>query len=71
MDKKYDSESLHRKIRGYIGADSVIPVRIWQGRIRSGTHRQEMYTNFDKNGIASEARSKQPSQLPKGNSEKN
>ncbi len=47
MDKGYDAETLHRQIREELGADSVIPVRTWQGRIRSGTYRQEMYANFD------------------------
>jgi hypothetical protein len=48
MDKGYDAETLHRQVREEIGADSIIPVRTWQGRIRSGTYRQEMYPNFDK-----------------------
>ena len=48
MDKGYDAETLHRQIREEIGADSVIPVRTWQGRIRSGIYRQEMYADFDK-----------------------
>ncbi|SDK37207.1 Transposase DDE domain-containing protein, partial [Methanoculleus thermophilus] len=47
MDKGYDAETLHRQIREELGADSVIPVRTWQGRIRSGTYRQEMYANVD------------------------
>lgn len=47
MDKGYGSENLHRQIREELGADSGTPVRTWQGRIRSGTYRQEMYSNFD------------------------
>jgi len=47
MDRGYDAEHLHRQIREEIGAESVIPVRTWKGRIRSGRYRQEMYTNFD------------------------
>jgi hypothetical protein len=47
MDKGYDSKALHRRIREELGADLVIPVRTWQGKIRSGTYRQEMYANFD------------------------
>jgi len=39
MDKGYDAEPLHRQIREEMGADSVIPVRTWQGRIRSGIYR--------------------------------
>ncbi|MBP2132706.1 hypothetical protein J2128_000627 [Methanomicrobium sp. W14] len=29
MDKGYDAERIHEYIRGYIGADSQIPVRKW------------------------------------------
>ncbi|ACL17585.1 IS5-like element ISMepa1 family transposase [Methanosphaerula palustris] len=47
MDKGYDSEKLHRQIREEMGADSVIPVRTWKGKIYSGKYRQEMYNNFD------------------------
>ncbi len=47
MDKGYDSEDLHRRIREEIGADSVIPVRTWQGKIQSGKYRQEMFAAFD------------------------
>lgn len=47
MDKGYDSEELHRQIREEIGADSVIPVRKWKGKISSGKYRREMYANFD------------------------
>jgi hypothetical protein len=47
MDKGYDAERLHRQIQEEIGADSVIPVRTWKGRVRSGIYRQEMYTDFD------------------------
>nr|WP_246269975.1 IS5 family transposase [Methanofollis tationis] len=47
MDKGYDSEELHRQIREEIGADSVIPVRTWKGKIYSGKYRQEMYASFD------------------------
>ncbi len=48
MDKGYDAETLHRQIREELGADSVIPVRTWQGRIWSGAYRREIYANFDK-----------------------
>ena len=47
MDRGYDSETLHRQIREEIGANSVIPVRKWKGRIHSGKYRREMFTNFD------------------------
>lgn len=47
MDKGYDSENLHRQIREEMGADSVIPVRTWKGKIYSGKYRQAMYNNFD------------------------
>jgi transposase len=47
MDKGYDAEHLHRQIREEIGADSVIPVRTWQGKILSGKYRQEMFVDFD------------------------
>ncbi|ACL17147.1 IS5 family transposase [Methanosphaerula palustris] len=47
MDKGYDSENLHRQIREEMGADSVIPVRTWKGKIYSGKYREEMYNNFD------------------------
>jgi hypothetical protein len=47
MDKGYDAERLHRQIQEDMGADSVIPARTWQGRIRSGIYRQEMHTNID------------------------
>jgi hypothetical protein len=48
MDKGYDAESLHRQILEKIGADLVIPVRTWQGKIYSEVYRQAMHTNFDK-----------------------
>jgi hypothetical protein len=60
MDKGYDAETLHRQIREEMGADSVIPVRTWQGRIRSRTYRQEIYANFDKERYQNETRSKRP-----------
>ena len=48
MDKKYDSESLHQR-----SGDISVRIRWFQSEFgregsRSGTHRQEMYTNFDK-----------------------
>jgi len=46
-DNGYDAEPLHRQIREEVGADSVIPVRTWQGRIQSGVYREEMHSNFD------------------------
>ena len=48
MDRGYDSETLHQKIREEIGAYSLIPVRKWKGRIYSGHYRQEMFDRFDR-----------------------
>lgn len=47
MDKGYDSEDIHRYIREIIGAESVIPVRKWNGKIYSGKYRMEMIENFN------------------------
>ncbi|GAB7015374.1 hypothetical protein JCM10550A_07400 [Methanogenium cariaci] len=47
MDRGYDSEDIHRQIREEIGANSLIPVRKWKGKIHSGKYRQEMYSDFD------------------------
>ena len=47
MDRGYDSEGLHRQIREEIGANSIIPVRKWKGKIHSGKYRKEMYSKFD------------------------
>ena len=33
MDKGYDSEKIHQYIRENIGAESIIPVRKWNGNI--------------------------------------
>ncbi|QSZ66382.1 hypothetical protein RJ40_02135 [Methanofollis aquaemaris] len=48
MDRGYDSETLHQKIREEIGAYSLIPVRKWKGKIDSGHYRQEMFDGFDR-----------------------
>ena len=48
MDKGYDAEWLHEYIREYIGADSQIPVRKWNGMIHSGEYRFEMSENIDR-----------------------
>jgi transposase len=47
MDKGYDAEWLHEYIREYIGVDSQIPVRKWDGMIHSGKYRFEMLDNLD------------------------
>jgi len=47
MDKGYDSEDIHKYIRESIGAESVIPVRKWNGNIYSGKYRMEMFENFN------------------------
>ena len=48
MDKGYDSEKIHEYIRESIKADSIIPVRKWNGNIYSGKYRMEMFRDFDK-----------------------
>ena len=47
MDKGYDSENIHRYIRDTIRAESVIPVRKWNGKIYSGKYRMEMIKKFN------------------------
>lgn len=47
MDKGYDSEIIHKYIRENIGAESIIPVRKWNGYIYSGKYRMEMFQDFD------------------------
>ena len=47
MDRGYDSETLHQKIREDIGAYSLIPVRKWKGKIYSGHYQQEMFDGFE------------------------
>ena len=47
MDKGYDSEAIHRLIRKYLHANSVIPIRSWNNEIVGGTYRQEMATLFN------------------------
>ncbi len=47
MDKGYDSEKIHQYIRENIGAESIIPVRKWNGNIYSGKYRKEMIKNFN------------------------
>jgi transposase len=47
MDKGYDSESIHRLIREYLHANSVIPIRSWKNDIIGGTYRQEMACHFN------------------------
>ncbi len=47
MDKGYDSEKIYQYIRENIGAESIIPVRKWNGNIYSGKYREEMIENFN------------------------
>jgi len=47
MDKGYDSEAIHRQIREYLHANSVIPIRSWNNEIIGGTYRQEMAQRFN------------------------
>ena len=47
MDRGYDSEAIHRKIREDLHADSIIPIRSWNNEIVGGTYRQEMAQQFD------------------------
>jgi hypothetical protein len=47
MDKGYDSETIHRLIREYLYAISVIPIRSWKNDIIGGTYRQEMACQFN------------------------
>ncbi len=47
MDKGYDSEKIHQYIRENIGAESIIPVRKWNGNIYSGKYRKKMIENFN------------------------
>ncbi|MBN2735035.1 MAG: IS5 family transposase [Methanomicrobiaceae archaeon] len=47
MDKGYDSEDIHKYIRDIVKAESVIPVRKWNGNIYSGKYRMEMIKNFN------------------------
>jgi hypothetical protein len=47
MDKGYDSESIHRLIREYLHANSIIPIRSWNNENVGGTYRQEMARQFD------------------------
>ncbi|WP_421907959.1 IS5 family transposase [Methanolacinia petrolearia] len=47
MDKGYDSEKIYQYIRENIGAESIIPVRKWNGNIYSGKYRKEMIENFN------------------------
>jgi len=47
MDKRYDSEAIHRMIREDLHADSIIPIRSWNNDVVGGTYRQEMALHFD------------------------
>ena len=47
MDRGYDSEAVHRLIREYLHANSVIPIRSWNNETVGGTYRQEMATQFN------------------------
>ncbi|QYZ79901.1 hypothetical protein E2N92_10935 [Methanofollis formosanus] len=59
MDRGYDSETLHQKIRGEIGADSLIQVRKWKGKIYSDTIDRRCSTGLIERNIIREIRSKQ------------
>ena len=48
MDEGYDSEIIHKYIREDIGAESIIPVLKWNGKIYTGKYRMEMFRDFDK-----------------------
>ena len=52
MDKGYDSENLYRQIREDMGADSVIPVKTWKGKIYSGNTEMRCITTSILNAIA-------------------
>jgi hypothetical protein len=48
MDRGYDSEKMHRFIRGSLKAISIIPTRSWKGTEHVwGKYRKEMTDNFD------------------------
>jgi len=47
MDRRYDSEALHRLIRECLHANSVIPVRSWKNEIIGGTYSREMAQRFN------------------------
>ncbi|WP_048150492.1 hypothetical protein [Methanolacinia paynteri] len=47
IDKRNNRKEESRRAEVLLDADSVIPVRTWQGGIRSRTHLQKMYTDFN------------------------
>jgi len=47
MDRGYDSEAIHRLIREYLHANSVIPIRSWNNETVGGMYRLEMATQFN------------------------
>jgi len=47
MDRGYDSEVIHRLIREYLHANSVIPRRSWNNETVGGIYRLEMATQFN------------------------
>jgi len=47
MDRGYYSEAIHRLIREYLHANSVIPIRPWNNETVGGTYRLEMATQFN------------------------
>ena len=46
MDKGYDSENIHTLIHDELGAESIIPVRLWGNKVPNGKYREQMYTDF-------------------------
>lgn len=47
MDRGYDSAAIHRLIREYLHANSVIPIRSWNNETVGGMYRQEMANQFN------------------------
>lgn len=45
LDRGYDPEGIHRQVREEIGADSIIPVRKWNGKCYSGKYRYQVKEN--------------------------
>ena len=48
MDKGYDSEKIHTLIHDELGAESIIPVRLWGNSIPNGKYRRQMFSDFPK-----------------------
>ncbi len=48
MDKGYDSEKIHTLVHEELGAESIIPVRLWGEKVPNGKYREQMYTDFPK-----------------------